>query len=734
MGSLQRGDGLNELLIKAERLGRGALGASDNSVDTMRLGSVANSYDYAAETERFPTSSTPRDEARLSESQSAERPQVLAQLSKAISDLIQGKKSPSVPAAAPMEPAPRQGSPFTEQFAHTFGQQQPEPMGLGERLASEAVPRSSPVLAPHIAPSLGSAFGERASPSSPQDNRHQAAKRSPREVQVLLSSIESREAALHAKVQQLAEEKSIQQQRLEDEVNSLRRANAQMQVELNARHASEAHHAYERPSSQPSSRPRSPIAERSEPSIIMQSTREELQQQLAEIRAEVARCASALCADEPLPSSEVADIRQQLAALCNEVRQTSHALLPSGDMLLHGANTSSNGELAAVRGQLEALQTQVSRAMYAALSRPGAPMQLDPQSSEVMRLRQEVSLLRNQLTRTGSHTDLTHAASSSGAPRAAGLNMRQSASRHLQGELGAQIEALRMEMGSVNGASPAQARIPALPGSAALHRIPSQPQQTQQRPAPETASLQERLSWLRAEVARVVQDPRYAEDNAPPEMKSRLGNLLRELAELRHGAEAVAAAAGSPAPRRGSAASQHMVPGGQQQENGFLKGAPSSQSVQSRSSSTPLRQLRPNEGALFAGNYFADLRRTQVQSSALQSLMPAPGSASIGPSAVAELSGHSNRYVDRERLALDGVMRGAVREPSQSSVAASSKQSSGMPFPGEPSTLGIGCWQPAPASPNSGHQVSLPAAEPSELSPQGNMWRPQRSKIAGRHG
>merc|ERR1719261_1870909 len=63
--------------------------------------------------------------------------------------------------------------------------------------------------------------------------RHQL--RSPREVQVLLSSIESREAALRTKVQQLAEEKASQQQRLEEEVRALQRSNAQMEAELRMR-------------------------------------------------------------------------------------------------------------------------------------------------------------------------------------------------------------------------------------------------------------------------------------------------------------------------------------------------------------------------------------------------------------------------------------------------------------------------------------------------------------------
>merc|ERR1719487_2308760 len=155
--------------------------------------------------------------------------------------------------------------------------------------------------------------------------------------------------------------------------------------------------------------PRPPTEERAEASTLhQQDAREELQRQLADIRGEVARCASALCADEPLPTSEVAEIRQQLSALSSEVRQTSHVLAPS--VGAPGPNSVRELELSEVRRQLEALQGQVSRAMYAALSRPGVPLQQEPSPpDEPSELRAEVGHLRSELARVGSQPTGSHA-------------------------------------------------------------------------------------------------------------------------------------------------------------------------------------------------------------------------------------------------------------------------------------------------------------------------------------
>jgi len=611
--------------------------------------------------------------------------------------------------------------------------------------------------------------------------------RSPREVQVLLSSIESREAALRAKVQQLAEEKSAQQQRLEEEVRSLQRHNFQMEAELRTRQRadSEAHAQNAVARELAYDRPRSPMEDQSgQASLLVQDTNEELRQQLAEIRGEVARCASALCAEAPLPTSEVADIRRQLAALSAEVSQTSHALQPFGPQ---GPSNVRDKELAEVRLQLEGLQGQVSRAMYAALSRPGVPSQQEsfPRESsphEVSDLRAEVGQLRAELARCGRQP-----AASSGYAISNGFNSRPQGDLRLQGELGHQIQALRMELGSFNGGvQSVQPHAPSLPIS---REPPAVPQS-----ASEAASLQERLSWLRAEVARVVQDPRYAEDSAPPEIRNKLGNLLRELSDLRHGAEAVAAAAGgSPLPRRiPPPAPGHMAGGSILRETAYAKAAPPVSISRARSSSTPMRQLRPGDASAVNGSCFVDARPTMgsgmeqpIFRRSHSSVQPAMGmqtapahpmfvcphvAADMGArdrplcwesSAVSSCAGdasryairYGDRYVDRERLAADGVMRGVgllgetapsatptlgrtsstptLGAASVPSAPVSLRPSGSQQLPARPSSPRIGRGFGTPLNASFGAEgPSVPADEPTEMSPQGNMWRPMRSKIS----
>merc|ERR1719359_1347176 len=135
--------------------------------------------------------------------------------------------------------APAQGSrqPFPSGGA-AFGSGGSEPDRTGgsgrEPFLAEAAPGAS---------NLGSLMREHAATWAPQDHpspQQSKTLRSPREVQVLLSSIESREAALRAKVQQLADEKASQQQQLEEEVRELKRSNAQMESELRMRRGADA--------------------------------------------------------------------------------------------------------------------------------------------------------------------------------------------------------------------------------------------------------------------------------------------------------------------------------------------------------------------------------------------------------------------------------------------------------------------------------------------------------------
>jgi len=642
-------------------------------------------------------------------------------------------------------------------------------------------------------------------------SRQQLGIRSPREVQVLLSSIESREANLRAKVQQMAEEKTAQQHRLEEELRSLQRANAQMEAELRMRRVDDEARAPAAVALELAhSRPRSPRDDRSEPSMLMRpDAREELQQQLAEIRGEVARCASALCADEPLPTSEVADIRQQLSALSNEVMQTSQALLtPAPGFPGRGAPRDS--EIYEVRRQLEGLQGQVSRAMYAALSRPGVPSQQDvprndAQGEEVFELRGEVARLRAELSQAGRQT-AGSAVPSRARPQAPTVDLK------------AQLEELRRELGGI--AQPSQPLPPHVPS------LPLEPPRASQ-PTPEAPSLQERLSWLRAEVAKVLQDPRYAQDSAPPEIQNRLGALLRELQDLRQGAEAVAAVSGgSPVPRRQAPAAAYVM------------GQPL-QSMAHPRSSTPLRHLRPDDASVANGGRFfeaAPTRGTPMDWAAANSLhvgQPPMAQPIVGvqtspllvcPHVAADLAGergvgdmaryanrYADRYVDREHLAADAVMRGSGNIPYAD--VGSATPTLGMPTPGAPTVLSPGgvqhsvsqmsasplnassalsghllgagslngslnlsaaeasSWRgergpswagqtgPAlmgaqgPSWPTPTHSLSgrgtpsgsgrgtpcggsfaegpsTPAAEPMEVAPQGNMWRPMRSKIS----
>lgn len=441
-----------------------------------------------------PRSYPPAEEAR-GDGQPGDRPQVLAQLARDISELIHSARSASSERRALQE----WGSPCAQAQPLLSDRLQPsdrtslfeaQPF-LSERTQllerpSLLEPRTTAVRPPDEPLAAAAARPLR----EPEAGLHLRA-RSPQEVHVLLSNIESREAALMLKVQKLTEEKSLQQQRLEDEVARLQRSNARMEEELRMRQRVDAASSA---SDSARSGTRTPVELRAElqaspqvlPQVLPHDVREELQQQLSEIRAEVTRCAQALHAPEELPAAEAADIRQQLAALGSEVGQASRALLEVGGA--HGA-----GYVHEVRGQLEAVQRQVSAMaggfLHPLAEDPEPSRPPSPRASELSELRAEVGSLRAELAR---------------AVRAGGS------------------QAWRAGGGHAGSFAPAP---PASPFSS------------------DVSALHGRLAALRAEVARVVQDPRHAEDAASPALRAQLGALLRELQDVRSGAAAVAAAA-----------------------------------------------------------------------------------------------------------------------------------------------------------------------------------------------
>lgn len=451
----------------------------------------------------------PHEDLAYCNNEAGERPQVLAQLAKDISDLIHSARSASSerrilrewgsphvrPVAAQLPPG---------ELTRHLDRFSSFELGLGAKEEAQEEASSCPKVR---------------SPGQVEASSRTRA-RSPHGVHALLSNIESREAALHQKVQQLMEEKAKQQQHWEEEMARLQRSNALMEEELRKRHladASKTETLTQREVAWPCEAvcdntrtgARSPVETRTGSQMLPQDVREELQYQLSEIRAEVTRCAQALHAPEALPAAEMIDIRQQLAALSSEVLQTSRALLEG-----HGGGGVGCGretEFSDVRRQLEALQAQVSNAMVAAFALPIKDANqtcqvISPRGAEISELRAEVSNLRAEIAQASRPC---HGARASDAS-----------------DLRTQIETLRMNIGEL--AHSAQKPPPAF--------------------SLQVSSLHGRLAALRAEVARVVQDPRYAEDSAPPALRAQLGTLLRELQDVRSGAAVVAAAV---APGRG---------------------------------------------------------------------------------------------------------------------------------------------------------------------------------------
>jgi hypothetical protein len=346
--------------------------------------------------------------------------------------------------------------------------------------------------------------------------------------------------------------------------------------------------------------------------------------------------------------------------------------------------------------------------------------------------------------------------------------------------------------------------------------------------APEAAGLQERLSWLRAEVAKVIHDPRHAEDPAHPELRQRLSALLQELQDLRQGAEAVAASSG------GSPRSRRVVLGGAAPVVGSAElRYPMGQSLPAFArarSSTPSRHsnlypsglLRPDIANAMptvsaAGDWATGTSLRCGPSSIVQppvigvpTAPPVLVSPHLGADMAAEAAlepmryanHYTDRYVDHERLAGDPVTRGVglsgetapSSTPTLGRGTSPSTQSLGLGS-GAPSLSAHGIFQRAPGtgsrslrsfdspdghatppaipglnlpmangssgrasmeapvwgnemlswdaqlnvaawpSTNPGQSMvaeslSAPADEPPEVVPQGNMWRPMRSKLS----
>jgi len=351
--------------------------------------------------------------------------------------------------------------------------------------------------------------------------------------------------------------------------------------------------------------------------------------------------------------------------------------------------------------------------------------------------------------------------------------------------------------------------------------------------APEAAGLQERLSWLRAEVARVIHDPRHAEDPAHPELRQRLSTLLRELQDLRQGAEVVAASSGG-SPRSRRAVPGILAPAGssvlRETELRYPMGNALPTFSRARSS-TPRRHsgiyssgfLRPESMAAANAAHYANAMPTVSAAgdwATGASLRCGPSSivqppvvgvpmappVLVCPHVAADIAAeqaleptryanhYTDRYVDHERLSSDAITRGVglTGDTAPSSTPTLGRGASpSTPSLGAPSLSAHGIFHRAPGTgsrslrsfespdgyatppvlpglsvpmangstshtsaealawaheatswsthPNTswsaGHSMpveslSAPADEPPEVVPQGNMWRPMRSKLS----
>lgn len=489
----------------------------------------------------------------------AESPQALAQLARDISDLVRTARaephdaakshvrasSPGVGSRAVAAPAiPPVGRISVLESEHDALQREVADLrqrwaGLDSGLPTTiGSPRFDGLSTPGVSVGGGQNNSSFVFPGVPR----------PLDVSSLLASIESREWALRTQVRQLAEEKSSQQRQMEEEIASLQRANNSMREALcerqqrapvvveeevpdaeqastvfresplsrststhGARSSSEKHSDW-LPSALSASAPVSQIATGENASRMSQDAaprgvteadsvptalaapsspreaREAFRRQLSEVRGEVSRCAEILGLSKS--TLEQDDVRQQLSTLSDEVMRTSRSLLDAGQPL-----GQRNTEIAGIRRQLNFLQGRGS------LEHRGSPP-VNPRPADVSDLRMEVNCLRAELAQFGV------------------LPL------HVMSDVRAQIEALRSDLSDV------VQQVPMYTPGSRFSRFPAN-----------AIALKDRLSDLKTEVARMLQDPFLEGGMASPEARARLGTLLRELQELRAGAVSVASAA-----------------------------------------------------------------------------------------------------------------------------------------------------------------------------------------------
>lgn len=487
----------------------------------------------------------------------AESPQALAQLARDISDLVRSARaeprdaakshvcasSPGVSSRAVTAPAvPPVGRMSLLESDHDVLHREVADLrqrwaGLDSGLPTTiGSPRFDGLSTPGVSTAGGQNNSSFVFPGGPR----------PLDVSSLLASIESRESALRTQVRQLAEEKSSQQRQMGEEIAALQRTNDSMREALHerqqcapvvveeevpdaeqastvfresplsrststhgARSSSEKHSDW-LPSALSASAPVSQIAtgenasrmsqdaaprgiteSDSVPAAFADEGREAFSRQLSEVRGEVSRCAEILGLSKETLEQE--DVRQQLSTLSDEVMRTSRSLLDAAQPL-----GQRNAEIAGIRRQLDFLQGQMPGGMVE--HRGGSPV--DPRFADVSDLRMEVNCLRSELAQFGVLP------------------------WHVMSDVRAQIEALRSELSDVVQQVPMYS-----PGSR-FGRLPAN-----------AVALKDRLSDLKTEVARMLQDPFLEGGMASPEARARLGTLLRELQELRAGAVAVAGAA-----------------------------------------------------------------------------------------------------------------------------------------------------------------------------------------------
>eukprot|EP00931_Biecheleriopsis_adriatica_P049931 TRINITY_DN28899_c0_g1_i1.p1 TRINITY_DN28899_c0_g1~~TRINITY_DN28899_c0_g1_i1.p1 ORF type:complete len:774 (-),score=149.30 TRINITY_DN28899_c0_g1_i1:62-2344(-) len=709
--------------------------------------------------------------------QNGERPQVLAQLAKDISDLIRSARAPLPATPARAVPSPgrrpstglqvpdsgarlsalrraatgvREQAEETSHAIQTAAGAVDEPPSILEaevRATPSQDPRCSSCGNLHTADAVFCRYCglKRAEALSPRGSASRA--RSPHEVHTLLANMESREAGLRLKVQQLTEEKCLREKRLEEEVERLRRSNARMEEELRLRHlgagAPEAG-----ASSETTEEPvladvaRGSDSGRAWPGHepAAEDLRFDLQHQLRDIRAEVAHCAQVL-QEQPqsLPSAEVLDIRQQLQELSEEVLQTSRAL--SGGM---PGGQAHHRELEEVSNQLERLQRQMSThsATYARPTEPVAAssspavaeaLEVSARDIELAELREEVNSLRSQLGQERSPAQ---------APQ--GCN-------ELTSKLQEQIEAIRTDLGHLAS----QASAPAGPRScndAGRHGLG---ELTHSRTVScHVAALHGRLTAIRAEVARVLHESQNCEDTSSPALQAQLGALLSELSDVRAKAAAVGAAAVGV---RGAAAAAELHWAGSQ---AALR-APCLSAEQAVNSQVEPGVVSPTVNELIRpGNSgdtrFVDMPITAAEWQKLPSrsscVAPPPVVPGMGQSplllcqhlaadlgfsqAAYGINGYGGLDMATQHLAA-GYAIPSQQMPSESRPSsarsrggrsADGQYAASLPFAGS----GAGSWLPqevhrGPSSVCS----SRPPEEPQDRPPLGLMRRPSRSKLHG---